>query len=74
MSRAYDKWYHSKGEQLQERLEDWYKNIPPCIDPIDDLGILDIEEFINDILFEQYESYIGDIEDQKYQEYKERDI
>ena len=74
MSKAYDKWYHSKGEQLQEQLEDWYNNIPSCINPIDDLGILDIEEFINDKLFDEYESDMGDIEDQKYQTYKERNI
>jgi len=74
MSRAYDKWYHSKGEQLQESLEDWYNNIPPCINPIEDLGILDIEEFINEKLMFEYESDMGDIADQKYNEYKEKDI
>ena len=74
MSRAYDKWYHSKGERIQEELETFFSEVPNCISIRDDLGICDLEEFIHRKLFDEYESDMGDIEDQKYQTYKERDM
>lgn len=74
MSKAFDKWYHSKGEKLQEELEDFFKSIPDSVSLKDDLGIYNLGEFINNKVRDEYESFIGDYEDSKHQEYKERDI
>ena len=74
MSRAYDLWYHSTGEQIQEEMEVFFSSIPNSIDLKEDLGIVNVDEFINEKLMFEYESFISDIADMKYQEYKERDI
>ena len=74
MSRAFDKWYHSKGEKLQEELETFFNSIPDSVSLEEDLGIHDLEEFIDNKVQDDYESFMGDIKDQKFEEYKERDI
>lgn len=64
MIQSYDDWFNYCGYKLQEELEDWVWNCPTSF--FDD-GLVDIQQILED----EYESYVGEAEDRAYDEYKD---
>ena len=71
-----DRYEEARDEEFDRQFRDMFFKDPDIITEDDVQGFIDSFDFPEEgeWLANEYESFIGDLEDQKYQAYKERDI
>ena len=68
---SYEDWLDKYGSDYAIMLYDWLEQRPLNISLIKDLGIYDMDDFINEKVLEAYEDYVSEVEDEEYERYKE---
>ena len=71
MSRVldYNDWVEKEGYDYGEVIQNWLERRPSGIS-LQNLGIYDLNDFIQDKIEEAYEEYLSECEDRAYDEYK----
>lgn len=67
----FDTWFDKSGENYADSLYDWLERRPLNISLINDLGMYDIDEWVNQKVLDSYEDYVSDFEDMEYDRYKD---
>ena len=72
MSRVleYTDWVEKDGYEYGEIIAEWLERRPNGI-TLQNLGIYDMDNFIQDKIEEAYEEYLSTLEDQEYERFKD---
>jgi len=66
----YNDWVEKEGYDYGEVIQNWLERRPNGVS-LQNLGIYDMDDFIQDKILEAYEEYLSTLEDRAYDEYKE---
>lgn len=66
----YDIWFDKYGSDYGDIIISWVES-RPCDISLTQIGIRDLDDFVQEMILEAYESYISDFEDMAYEQFRD---
>ena len=66
----YDVWFDKYGADYGDLVQDWVSSRPAGIG-LKQLGIWDLDDFIQDMILQAYEDYVSECEDRAYESFRD---